>query len=432
MGLFNRKSKSKKAVEQETNEILDKNVVEIFPKDLIQEYPLGEMLGKVATTKTSIKNQSTLFCIRDTADTSAMMGTILQSVRLGHSLVILDINNQIYNTAKPLFRNNGYHIKYLDTLSENTDTWSIFDNMADENYVITKAKQIIDVLKWGFLSKDKISNSDYIAGLTITFAAMLAYVINVALLSSNKFAYIFNLLNQNTINNLDIIFNVAADTPKHLWFDFKDPYTESYINDLIRILNVLKKPAINKMINDDNLNMNRPSIGKTVYFINFIPEDFEEAVPLNLILNFSLSTFISYQSAYMEDMTGFAPPIPIDFFIFNLDLHQDLYEFIYHASQVAGRYYINFFATSVDFAYVYDKYYLLSEELSSIFQYVVLINNDAKNKEYFSEILDLTEDIPNINTKNDEEVIISNKTFVECKRYNIEKHPLFSMMTWDE
>lgn len=435
MGLF---TKMKKKQEDEIA-ALGKNVVEIIKPELVREYPIGEMMRRVATTKSGWDNKNTLFCTKDPLEITPLMGTLMQSVALGHSIVIVDVDEILYTEIKPLLVNNSYHIKFFDIENENSSTWSVFDDMSDKSAMLYKSQQIIDVIKWDILPREKAVNKDYTDGLSVTLAAVLSYIIQSKLLSPNKFEEAYQFLRKNTVKNLDTWFNAAADTPKSLWFDFRDEHIEEYVNDLFKIFDILRDDMRNRLINDDDLNMKRPSIRKTAYILNFMgdvdekirKEVIKDNIPLNLILNFSLNTFIMTQQYFRENPVDGNRPLPIDFFIVNLDVHPSLHQFIYTMSHEAKPLDINMFATCVDIAYMYDTYYMVSEEIVDCLQYIVLSNNDKENKNAIKDMLQFEGEIPDVDVKNDQEVIICQQQVIKCSKYNIENHTLYDETHWD-
>ena len=408
--------------------------IEITPKDSIYEYPLGELLGKAATSKSQWNNKNTMFCTSSLTDIESLLGIMMQSVKKGHSIVFVDVDNQMYQKTWRFLKGNGYHIKALDIDNEDTFTWSIFEEMTDIYSIADKSRQLIDIMKWNLLPREKAVNEEYTNGLSVTLAAVLAYVLSDNLLAPNKFQIAYELLNHNTTKNLDNYFSVAEDTPKTLWFNFRNDYIEDYIKDLLRLFNILRDNDRNRLINDENINISRLRIRKTVYFLNFIGDNVEDNVPLNIFLNFVLQKAISMERQYNEmKMNGTlpdnkAPLIPVDFFIMDMDVHPDLNQFIYAMRHDGGDYHINLFLTCVDASYMYANYYMVADELSEILQYTIVQTNDRTNRESLEDMLNV-DDIPFLDIDDEEEVIICRKQeFVLCAKYHVRNHPLYPLL----
>lgn len=431
MNFFQQWKKKKQYNEEEAYQ---NSIIEITAKDSLFEYPLGELMGKAATTKSAWKNKNTIFCTSGLSDWESLLAMLMQSVKNGHSIVCVDVDGQIYQKTQYFLKGNGYHIKLMDIDEDDSNTWSIFEEMTDIYSIADRSKKIIDILKWNILPREKAADEYYTNGLSVTMAAILAYILSDNLLTSNKFQKAYELLNHNTTRNLDNLFSVSEDTPKSLWFDFKNEYIEEYIQELLRIFDILRDDARNHIINDEDINIARIRFRKTVYFLNFIGDTVEDNVPLNLFLNFVLQKAVSLEKQYQlmkengQIEENHTPLIPMDFFILDMDVHPDLNQFIYAMRHQAEGCNINLFMSCVDAQYMYENYYMVSDELVEMMQYIILQTNDRQNKESIMDMLELQETIPSFDSS-DEEVIISMKEYIPCGKYHIRNHPLYAILT---
>lgn len=418
-----------KKKEKQKDVATTKYSVEAHKADEIFDNPLGIYNSRVLTQLSGLKNRNTLFCTKKQDDVDAMIGVIMQSVVRGESIIILDTDNLIYNKTYALLKNNSYHVKTFDIDDDDSNTWSIFGNLTEKNEYIRKANIVVQTMKSEYLTPQKASNTDYVAEVTIILSALLAYAVAYSLLSSNKFEYLYNLINENTNENLDRIFEAAPDTPKSLWFDYKGERFEEEIDDVLNILDALRKDYTNRMLNDNDINMETPCVRKTAYFFNFYPDSKEdENLSLNIILNTTLYRFKKHQDQAKTDFE--IKNLKINYFIANPEQILGLeyfYDELLKTSQ-SNAYNISTFFICSDVRAFFDEYQERAKSLINNMQYIVITSQSEISEGTTKALLSLSESFPYIEQKNNEQIIVCNGEVMKCKTYDIRTHTMYKKL----
>lgn len=411
--LFNKKKK-------------DFSSIDLSKKNSLTSLPLGESRTSAIVQRSTNANHDTFICSKTLQE---ITGMVLQSVKQGRSVVILDMNNEIYKTTYKLFKNSSYHIKYMDVRDDYTNTWSIFGTIKNKDDFMVAANTIVNVMRWQYIEDKYIYDEDYICGVSMVLAALIAYSMAYCLLSSNKFEYMYDLVNNNTLDTLDKFFDIAPDVPRSLWFDYRDENFDEYINATLVLLQVLKDEDINKMINDNDLNMKRPSIRKTVYYFNFMEDEIKEGIPLNIIANFCIEEFSSYQTYCIENKIE-PVPIPITFIVHQVEKQRNLEEFFFKAIETPDICDICYLYTCTDSRAFYDEYHDIATSVLKSAQYVIVSNEEEIEEQTLKYLLELENELPEIEEKHEDELIITNEEMIECSKYQLQHHTLYHELTF--
>ena len=403
----------------------DFSSIELSKKNSLTALPLGESRTS-AIVQSKNNGNNTFICSNDLQE---ITGMILQSVKQGRSVVILDMDNELYKTTYKLFKNSSYHIKFMDAKDDDTNSWSVFGAIKEKEDYMVAANTIVNVMRWQYIEDKYIYNEDFIAGVSMVLAALMSYAVEHCLLLGNKFEFLYNLVNNNGLETLNKFFANASDTSKELWFDYQDEYFDDYINASLILLEILKDEDINKMINDNDLNMKRPSIRKTVYYFNFMEDERKEGIPLNIIANFCIDEFSSYQKYCIENNIEPAP-IPITFIVHKVDKQENLEEFFLKTLDTPTMYDICYLYTCNDSRAFYDEYQNIAVDVIKSCPYVIISNHKEIEEQTLKTLLELEKELPEIEEAHKDEIIITNEEIIECSKYQLPHHTLYHELTF--
>jgi hypothetical protein len=427
VGLFN---KNKNKINFDDIKYAHENIQIPLYEDL-QFLPLGENKNRAIECKGT--NSNILHITMDENDNEYMISTILQIIKREESMVILDPDGKLYRKFKTLLFSKNYKIRYIDIDDENSNTWSFFDNDSldinnpDAIYdVIIKCDQLIKIYVDSFLTEEE--KELYYDDWVVLFGAIYAYVYTNYLLIENKFNKMYELLEYNTINDLDKLFETANDVTYKLWFDIldaNDDVKESLISLSLGLIEILKEHDTNRLISTSDLDLTSPERRKSAFFFNSIPEEVDDNNCINIILNFML-----LELSFLHKAKG-RFDIPIYFLMNNIDFFPNLSSFIEKSTQFKNTE-VSFIYTCSELDGIYDSYdnIILNKFFNSL-NYVTIVRYDKENLDIINNfIIELPEGI-NEDTLYRQQILIAQDRVLLCKRFELEKHPIYYRICYE-
>ena len=379
----------------------------------LKTFALGEYKGKVLQTKYQYKS-NILAITEDNYD--FILSHILQSVNRQESLLFLDSNMDIYKGTQSFFRRRSYRVYNFTYTNANidTDTLSLWENAFDIDGLIDMAEYLLEPTWRHYL--DEASYMSLHEELVNGLAGLLSYVISDARLKSNKFKYILDLITSNSIDKLTNIFLASNDTTQIIWENFISEATDIKrdLDIYISLLSKLAKDINNSVLSFDSYNVCSLSEEGTVTYISNLSE-YNEAI------NIATYAIIKNNILYHERTKGRGRAINI--IINHLEDFSDL-NYLLELFGYLKKYKMNIFISCGDFDKLIAKFGAITvERLLKCLQYIVI--RKPVGMSYISEYCGLYIDATDINASVDKEILITDKKYIQCNKYNTSKHRLY-------
>lgn len=393
--------------------------ISLSKQENLKGVPMGTFARKIIVPKEEGKNK--LILTTSYKDTRSVENEIIQHILNQESIVVLDPEAYLYTQFVYMLRNRNYRIKYIDIDNEDSATWSIFDgdNM-DIDDICYRVRLLLNIFKDDYMSEEEIKTK--FNGWVDFFSALFARVIATSLLKTNKFEEMRDILEYNSIEEINGMFFQTNDIVEELWFNrgLSNDDKEYYTSLSLAVLDELAAEDTNRLLTNSDMDFLNLVTVPTAYFLNPIPNDVENNMPLNIILSYSiaeLNDFFLYSNK--------KGAIPVHYIINNIDYFPGFSFFLQFASEIkTNKLSFTFSCTDLDYiSKIYNKN-ILNVFFNNLF-FVIIHKGDKKNIEILSKYMfEIDYEIPDKFLEDNCVIIAYDKT-IYCNLYDISNHPLY-------
>lgn len=386
--------------------------------------PLGEYKGRAIESKQETSN--ILHITKNQNDKDYIISSMLQIIDREESMIILDPNGKLYNRFKTLLYSKNYRIRYVNIDEEDSNTWNFFDNdELDINNpnakfeVVNKCGYLLDIFYNQFFDTEeyKLHTDKW----SIIFGAIYAYIYTNYLLLENKFERMYDLIQYNTVEDLDHLFIDANDITNSLWFDYDitDEEKDYYLSLSLTVIDLLREPGTNKIISTSDMVLSNPAKTKSAYFFDSIPGVLDDNNCINIILNFILLELENYIKE-----TGL-PKVPVYFIMNDIEYFPNLQSFINNSVKFENKH-ISLIYTCSELDGIYEAYdnIILNKFFNSL-NYITIAKYDKENFDIINKhIINLPEGL-NEEYLERKQILIAQDSVLLCKEFRLDEHKLY-------
>lgn len=383
----------------------------------LESFPLGEFRKRPLETKYQYKSNT--FAVVDDKGYDFIIGTILQSCIRKDSIMLIDTEDVLHQGVSKFLKriNYDYGVFTFDRDNEQSSSLSLWEQMGDKDNILNVARQLINAVYqylWiGFTDERDYETNVY--GLS----AFFAYAAATAMLKHNKFAYLSEFIDNNSIEAIDLILRDTCDTTEFLWTELKPSKSEcERIVSISRsIIELLKQPEVNEIISLDGYDALNLSLQKSAITIEYGTKSGQNAV-MNIITNIVLSENLVHH----EKMKGRAQGINV---IINKVEKLDDIEFLEEIINLSRKYKVNFFVTCENVDLFLERF--PDEGNNSFLQLFpfVLVQKSLDNAHLKSRLSSLLASYKWSDTM-ENELLLADNRLIELNPFNVRKHILYN------